>query len=322
MSRFNGVTDYDVIVVGGQRYTANQLLDKQLFASKDTHLYKGDLKTIIRTIKAGQPLGRVYSYLKASISRPKSALELFDNPAYTGIPYYVLNEEDTIDTAFLKAQGTQNVSEEIIAEKEKQMKDNSPIEYYFKKYAGKVLLVGGGIYLVGKIGSEFIKAEVFKPMKKKESLAGLGTSAKYLLAGGTVLAVAGGTYLYFKKHGTPKLPAVDQPGKETIQQNLIAKKSNAIDNLIKTIKQAQDDFIPIKPVSKKQLSPAVNLTPAENLNPRPQVVYFQPVTQTYQQPSMTRKASLYSSLEDSYAPTMAKPLQVNGLGCLNSRLLN
>jgi hypothetical protein len=162
-SVLGAVVDYDIIVINGVKYTANQIVDKQLAAAKDTPVYKGDLKTIVRTVKAGQPLGRVYSYLKATGSTGQNALMLYDNPAYTGTPYYVkLDSTGAIDTTFLQQQGTMTVAQEIQAEKEKQDQENNPIAYYAKKWGVPVLLTAGAIWFAATIGKEYVKDKLLK----------------------------------------------------------------------------------------------------------------------------------------------------------------
>lgn len=166
------VTAYDVIVINGVKYTANQIVDKQLTAAKDTPVYKGDLKTVYRTIKAGQPLGRVYSYLKATGSTGQNALELYDNPAYTGTPYYVrLDASGQIDTTFLQQQGTLTVTQEVQAEKDKQEQENSPIAYYVKKWALPVLIGAGIIVVAATVGKEAVKNLILKPKADKPKAA-------------------------------------------------------------------------------------------------------------------------------------------------------
>lgn len=155
------VSDYDVITVGGQQYTANQILDKQLIARSSTPVYHSDFKVPFRTVSAGQPIGVVYSYLKSTGTTGKSALMLYDNPQYTGTPYYVLNEA-AIDTKALQDQGTLTVSQELQAEKDKLEQQNDPISYYLKKFGLPVLLIGGGILLAATFGKEFIKDKILK----------------------------------------------------------------------------------------------------------------------------------------------------------------
>ena len=158
---FGAVVDYDVIVIGGKSYTANQILDKQILAAKDTPLFRGsDFTKPFRIVKAGQPIGQVYSYLKATGTTGKARLMFYDGANYTGTPFYALNE--AVDTQFLKDQGTLTVQQEIKQEQDKKEKENDPIAYYVKKLGLPVLLIGGAIYLVATYGKEFIHDKIAK----------------------------------------------------------------------------------------------------------------------------------------------------------------
>ncbi len=155
------VTDYDILVIDGVKYTSREIVDKQLIAAKDTPVYHSDLVTLFRTVKAGQPLGKVYSYLKASAARPVSALMLYDNPLYTGTPYYLrLDSTGAIDRSFLKDQGAVTVQEQIKQDQAQAEKEADPLAYYFKKLAIPVLLTAAGIYVAVQFGKEYIKDKV------------------------------------------------------------------------------------------------------------------------------------------------------------------
>lgn len=156
--QLGAVSDYDVIIIGGQTYSANQILDKNLIAKNDTLIYHGDLKTPFRTVAAGNPIGRVYSYLRATGATGKNALMMYDNADYTGTPFYVLDESGGIDTSFLNDQGTLTVAAETKLQQDEAAKANDPAGYYLKKYGLPVLLIGGGIYLVAKLGSTLISS--------------------------------------------------------------------------------------------------------------------------------------------------------------------
>ena len=211
--RLGAVTDYDVIVIGGQKFSANQILDKQLIAKTATPLYHGDFKTPFKIIPAGQPIGRVFSYIKATRSTGKNALMVYDNPQYTGNPYFVLDESG-IDTSFLKDQGTQDISAEIKAEQDKLLQQNSPIEYYFKKYAFKTMLIGGGIYAAVKLGSTFIQSEV----TKKPALSGLPMKKPLLIAGG-IVAVSAIAYFSMRKPKVLMLTPYEKILKDVLDPN-------------------------------------------------------------------------------------------------------
>jgi hypothetical protein len=161
---FGAVSDYDKITVGGNTYTANQLLDKTVIAAKDTKVYSNasGKGTLVATIKAGQPIGKVYSYLKPDSKNTDGRGWLMFEGAYNK-PYYAPNE--AVSSTGLKDQGTLTVTQELKKEEDAKLKDDSPFEYYLKKYGLTALLVVGGIVVVSGVAKEFIKGS----FTKKES---------------------------------------------------------------------------------------------------------------------------------------------------------
>lgn len=154
------VSDYDQIKIGGKTYTVNQIIDKNIVASVDTKLYSGprSTATIVGTVKAGQPIGIVYSYLRPEQADGRSWL-MFET-SYNKF-FYVPNE--VASGTGLKDQGTLTVSEEIKKEQEKLEKENNPVGFYLKKYGLPVLLIGGGIYLAATYGKAFIQGKLAQP---------------------------------------------------------------------------------------------------------------------------------------------------------------
>jgi hypothetical protein len=164
------VINYDVIVVGGQKYTANQIVDKQLIAKGPVYLFRGnDFNKPYTTIPSGGVIGKVYSYIRidqATGQIAKSPLLMFFDSA--GKAYYT-KDDSKIDTSFLKDQGTLTVAQETQKQQEEKEKAENPIAYYVKKLGLPVLLIGGAIYLAGTFGKEVIKDKLSKPAP---SLAG------------------------------------------------------------------------------------------------------------------------------------------------------
>lgn len=76
---------------------------------------------------------------------------------------YFIKDDSKINTAFIKEQGGLTVEEETKRDQEEKDKTDNPVMYYLKKYGLPVLLIGGGIYLVGTIGKEVVKAKLTKP---------------------------------------------------------------------------------------------------------------------------------------------------------------
>ena len=163
--QLSGVADYDVINIGGKQYSANAIVDAQLIANRDVKLYRGagtseGFTKSFATVKAGQPIGKVYSYLKASSNTGQIAggplLMFYDS----GNQAYYVKDDNAIDQNFLKAQGADTVQEELKKEKEEEERQNDPISYYIKKFGLPVLLIGGGIYLAAQLGKEAVKAKL------------------------------------------------------------------------------------------------------------------------------------------------------------------
>jgi len=155
------VTDFDIITIGGKQYSANSILDSQLNANRDVKLFRGaDFTTPYATIKAGQPIGKVYSYIKANSTTGQRAggplLEFLD----TSQRSYYVKDDKAIDQSFLKAQGVETVQEELKKEQEEKERAADPVGHYIKKYGLWALLIVGGIYAVTQFGKEAIKAKL------------------------------------------------------------------------------------------------------------------------------------------------------------------
>jgi hypothetical protein len=156
------VADYDIIVISGKQYTANQLVDKNIIAAKDVTVYPSLFKDDGKfTIKAGQSIGRVISYLLAtSSSNPTGKIALMFETAYG--KYFWLKDDRAISQQALKDQGTKTVDQEVKEEVQKAEKDNDPVGYYLKKFGLPALLIGGSIYLAATFGKEFISGKLKK----------------------------------------------------------------------------------------------------------------------------------------------------------------
>lgn len=155
------VADYDVIVVGGQKYSANQLVDAQLIAKNPVKLYRGsDFINPYATVPSGQVIGRVYSYIKAdqaSAQRAASPLLMFYDSS--GKAFYVKDDRN-IDTAFLREQGVKTVAEETKEELEQKKRESDPVGYYLKRYGVPALLIIGGLVIAGGVIRDTVKTKV------------------------------------------------------------------------------------------------------------------------------------------------------------------
>jgi hypothetical protein len=163
--QLGAVIDYDQIKIGGKTYTVNQIIGKTLIASVDTKVYSGTKGTpaVVGTVKTGQPLGIVWSYLRPEQTDGRSWL-MFESsyvPGTAAKVYYAPNE--AASGTGLKEQGALTVKDEIKKEQEEALRRNDPVGYYLKKYGLPVLLIGGGIYLAATYGKAFIGAKLSQP---------------------------------------------------------------------------------------------------------------------------------------------------------------
>ncbi len=166
---FGSTTDYDQITIGGKVYSANQILDKTIVAGKDTKIYSGvnGTPTVLGTIKAGQPIGIVFSYLRPEQGGGRSWL-MFET-SYNKY-FYVPNE--AASATGLISQGVKTVKEEVKQEEVDKLKEESPVEYYLSKYGTKAILIVGGIVIAVAFGKEVIKGLLSKKTTPTPSLSG------------------------------------------------------------------------------------------------------------------------------------------------------
>lgn len=148
----SGVNDYDIITIGGKQYTVNQILDKTVVASRDIKTYSRPGGTELGVVKAGQPIGKVFSYIRSTSAGTGGRPWLMFETTYNNY-FYV--PDDAVSGSGIKEQGGKTVEEEIQEEEDQKLKESSPMEYYFKKFAPKVLLgvvvVAGTIILVKEV---------------------------------------------------------------------------------------------------------------------------------------------------------------------------
>jgi hypothetical protein len=155
-----GVADYDQITIGGQRYSANQVLDKTIVASRNVTLYPSLFSDNGKfTVNAGQNIGKVFSYLLASsANNPTGKVVLQFERGYN--QYFWLKDDNAISQAALKDQGIKTVKQETEEEAAAEKRANDPISYYIEKYGLKALLIAGSIYLAATYGKEFLKNKI------------------------------------------------------------------------------------------------------------------------------------------------------------------
>lgn len=154
----------DIVTIGGKQYSIDALLDRVLVAAGPVKIYNGsDFTKPLYVVNNGNSVGKIYSYLRPSSRTGGRFMFMFDHPTEkhpNGTPKSYYAGSDNIDTSVLAAQGTLTLEEQVKKEQEEKMKAESPIEYYISKYAGKVLLIGGLIYLASELGKQVIKQKV------------------------------------------------------------------------------------------------------------------------------------------------------------------
>jgi hypothetical protein len=157
---FGAVSDYDVIRIGGVDYSANQIVDKIITASKDVTVYRSLYNDTGKfNVKAGQPIGKVFSYLRAdNAANPTGKIVLIFESAYNQDFY--LKDDGAVSQSALKDQGTLNVKQETQLEQDAQKKEDDPVGYYLKKYGVPALLIIGGIVIVGGVAKTAVGAAI------------------------------------------------------------------------------------------------------------------------------------------------------------------
>lgn len=169
------VIDYDVIVIGGKQYSANQLLDKNIIAESDVMLYpslfKDDGKFLV---KKSQSIGKVISYLNSvSKNNPTGKVVLqFERMVNGSRQYFWLKDDKAVSTTALAEQGTKTVQQEVKEEADKAEKENDPIFYYLKKVGKPVLFWGAGLYIGGIVLRELFSIGK-ESLRKKAGLTGV-----------------------------------------------------------------------------------------------------------------------------------------------------
>lgn len=153
------VSDFASIKLGGKLYSVAELQSKAptLFAQTDTKVYSGafDSSPVKYITKAGNPLGKYYSYLQPRAGRSQAWIQLETRPGA-----YVFLPNETVSGSAIANQGVKTVDQQLKDEAAAKEKENDPYTYYFKKLVVPVLLVGGGIYVAVQLGKTFIQQKV------------------------------------------------------------------------------------------------------------------------------------------------------------------
>lgn len=115
------------------QYRWKDLLDKSIYIKGDAKLYRSAADNAVpyATIKAGNSVGVLYSWVSAKEGRSVDWLMFYD---FNKKAYYVPVNQGTLDLASLKAQGVKTVEEITKEEQDKAKKNEGVVSYYLEKY--------------------------------------------------------------------------------------------------------------------------------------------------------------------------------------------
>lgn len=126
-------------------FNLNDLIDLQLTAKVATKLYRtaNDNAKHYASVAAGQPLGKLYSYINPNVNTKNLWFMFYDTKNQ---PYYVKYATNLISAADLIKRGVKDVKK--IAKEEKDKADyieKGAVRFYLEKYAPFVI---GAIFLI------------------------------------------------------------------------------------------------------------------------------------------------------------------------------
>ena len=135
----------------GDTFSADQVIGHALYGLRPIPVYQNpyDSEPIYYTVPAGQYVGTVENYLQPSSYR-KDFYWTLQGDGFN--PLYVRHHVGDFSIDQLTAAGAQTVEQQIQAAKDEQLKIDSPIEYYVKKYGPWVLItILGGSLITGLV---------------------------------------------------------------------------------------------------------------------------------------------------------------------------
>ena len=121
-------------------YSADQIIGKSLVAKKSVELKRlpQDSAPSIYTVKPGQTVGVVYSYLLPKEGRSTLYWQFIDA---NGRYFYAAHKEGIFDIDSIKTQGGKSTEEKLKEEEERINKEEmGPFAYYLQKWGGKILI--------------------------------------------------------------------------------------------------------------------------------------------------------------------------------------
>jgi hypothetical protein len=125
-------------------FSINQILGKSIKTIRKVGLYKSIYdKNPVKLINPGVTVGTVYSWV--TNKNTKQIFLMIDLPG--GVIGYLKVDElrGKVNVPDLIIQGSKTIEQELKEKKEQEQKENSPTEYYIKKYA---LPVGIGLLII------------------------------------------------------------------------------------------------------------------------------------------------------------------------------
>lgn len=150
--------------LGGDTFNAAEVAGKTLIAKVNIPVKSNSLDNgkVLYTVKPGETVGVVSGY-----TQPKTGQSVLNwqvdvaktatNPGGFG---YVAHGIGKFDVSSLVVQGATSTEQKHKDEQAQKEKDENPALYYFKKIGIPVLLIGGGIFIVAKLGAAVIEKKL------------------------------------------------------------------------------------------------------------------------------------------------------------------
>lgn len=128
-------------------YSASDIIGKAMRAKVNVIAYKGYPSSPYNyTIKAGNPVGTVYSYIYNGKDANTLWWEFHD---VNGKPYYVKHALNSFDIETLISQGLESTEEKKKeAAEEKKKKEMGDFAYYMEKWGKYIVGLGVGAYVI------------------------------------------------------------------------------------------------------------------------------------------------------------------------------
>lgn len=135
-------------MINGPTYNAAQIVGRTLYALQDAKITRSpyDNAPAVYTVKRGQPLGVVYSYLEPTTGRASLWWMFYDNNKKA---YYVEHKPGFFDTKAITAQGGKD-TETII--KEQEHANESGRDFWSRQGLNVVAIIAAAYLLKEPLG--------------------------------------------------------------------------------------------------------------------------------------------------------------------------